>query len=371
MILKNCSLKQFEQMMQNKSIVCFGAGKCLYEFFDKTNIKYNIRFIVDNNEKLWNTVVNVNKQIIKIISLENAIKQILDDDILFITASIQAGDEIYKIIEKSGCFNKNIIYWSFFILYSNKTKKELLPKRNYQFKLTNNMMIPKIIHYCWFGKNLIPEEFQKYIAGWKEKCPDFEIIKWDETNYDVSKNQYMKQAYEAKAWGFVPDYARKDIIYEYGGIYLDTDVEVIKNLEDLLYQDGFCGFENFEKINFGLGFGAKKHLPIMKDLRDMYNNMEFKYNKRAEMLIGPDYETLKLKERGLKSDGTYQQVENLTVYPTDVLSGTNSFTDESLVTENTYTVHHYAGTWVDDEYRNNKDNLKSLCKNYMKQIRKI
>ena len=102
-------------------------------------------------------------------------------------------------------------------------------------------MIPKKIHYCWFGGNPLPELAIRCIESWKKYCPDYEIIRWDESNYDVTKNKYMYQAYENKRWGFVPDYARLDIIYNYGGIYLDTDVELLNSLDDLLDQKCFLG----------------------------------------------------------------------------------------------------------------------------------
>jgi len=362
MILKNCSLKQFKRTMQNKNIVCFGAGNYLREFIRQCDIKNRIRFIIDNNEKLWDTFINIDGQNIKILSLENAIKQINSDDILLITTYLETGIELYNILENNMFFEDYIVYWAFFLIKSNENIKESICKNNLKFKFTEEIKIPKIIHYCWFGKSPIPEEFQKYIAGWKEKCPDFEIVKWNESNYDISKNIFMKQAYDAKAWGFVPDYARKDIIYEYGGIYLDTDVEVIKNLEDLLYQDGFCGFENFEKINFGLGFGAKKHLPIIKDLRDMYNNMEFNLNKR-DMITGPICETMGLKKYGLKTDGNYQSIDEFTIYPIDVLSGANLYTDEKLITQNTYTIHHYAGSWLEKNFQRAKNKAKIIYQN--------
>ena len=103
-------------------------------------------------------------------------------------------------------------------------------------------MIPKIIHYCWFGGAELPEKDRKCIESWKKFCPDYQIIEWNENNYDVTKNTYMYQAYQAKKWGFVPDYARLDIIYQHGGIYLDTDVELVKNLDSLLENDAFMGF---------------------------------------------------------------------------------------------------------------------------------
>ena len=140
-------------------------------------------------------------------------------------------------------------------------------------------MIPKKIHYCWFGGNPLPELAQKCIASWKKYCPDYEIIEWNETNYDITKNNYMNQAYENKRWGFVPDYARLDIIYTHGGIYLDTDVELIKPIDELLTLKAFAGVEqNSEYVALGLGFGAEKEHPTIKALRDYYDTLSFVEN---------------------------------------------------------------------------------------------
>ena len=109
-------------------------------------------------------------------------------------------------------------------------------------------MIPKVIHYCWFGKNELPEDAKRCIASWKKFCPDYEIIEWNETNYDVRKNKYMSDAYDEKKWAFVSDYARIDIIYNYGGIYLDTDVELLRPLDELLKDKMFCGWESRDSI---------------------------------------------------------------------------------------------------------------------------
>ena len=118
-------------------------------------------------------------------------------------------------------------------------------------------MIPKKIHYCWIGGNPLPELAIKCIESWKKYCPDYEIIEWNEKNYDFRKNQFMREAYDEKKWGFVPDYARLDIIYEHGGIYLDTDVEIIKPLDSLLKEQGFAGMEQPGIVALGLGFGAE------------------------------------------------------------------------------------------------------------------
>ena len=149
---------------------------------------------------------------------------------------------------------KGITHFALYYLDANTTKK---------------------IHYCWFGGTEIPDKYKSWMESWERFCPDYEIIQWNEDNYDVSKNKYMFQAYSEKKWAFVPDYARLDIIYNHGGIYLDTDVEIIKNFDDLLYTKGFAGFESNDYVAFGLGFGAMKNLPIIKELRDMYDDIEF------------------------------------------------------------------------------------------------
>lgn len=362
MILKNCDINRFLYLMQKKELICFGAGKGLENFCAKLkdyHIEKKIAYIIDNDQKKWNTYKFINKIKIKIVSLSKAIENLNTNMILLITC----GDavEIYNQLNEIYQFNNIECYSSQFIMgeaLSREFIKKKLPKN---FRIHHEPQIPKIIHYCWFGNNPKPSQHIKYIEGWRKFCPDYEIIEWNEKNYDVGKNRYMKQAYEAKAWGFVPDYIRKDVIYNFGGIYLDTDVEMIRNFDDLLYQDGFCGFE-WDKVNFGLGFGARKGLPIIKELRDQYNNLIFEFKPRKEMKIGPDYETEKLVESGLMRNGEYQIVEGLTIYPMEVLTGTTWYNDQYLKTDKTYSVHHYAGSWVDDEYRQKQNAVKRLFK---------
>ena len=114
-------------------------------------------------------------------------------------------------------------------------------------------MIPKVIHYCWFGGNSLPEEAKRCIESWKKYCPDYKIIEWNENNYDVNSNEYMKAAYKEKKWAFVSDYARIDVVYKYGGIYMDTDVELVKELDSFLKDRMYCGWEMRDPLLDKLG----------------------------------------------------------------------------------------------------------------------
>ena len=127
-------------------------------------------------------------------------------------------------------------------------------------------MLPKVIHYCWFGGGEKTELIQKCIASWRKYCPDYQIIEWNEANYDVNKHSFMRDAWRAKKWAFVSDYARIDILYQHGGIYLDTDVELIKSLDPFLEYRFFAGFESESHVAFGLGFGSEAAHPVLKDI---------------------------------------------------------------------------------------------------------
>lgn len=147
------------------------------------------------------------------------------------------------------------------------------------------MSISKIIHYCWFGDNPIPEEYSNCISGWKKMCPDYEIKKWDLCNYDYTKSEYTKHAFENEKWAFLSDYARIDIINQYGGIYLDVDVELLRSYDEFLNDFSFFGVEkDFDRqlyINTGLGFGSEKNNPIFQDILSEYDTNILKNNSFA------------------------------------------------------------------------------------------
>lgn len=214
-------------------------------------------------------------------------------------------------------------------------------------------MIPKTIHYCWFGGNPLPELARKCIESWKKYCPDYEIIEWNETNYDVGKCAYMKEAYQAKKWGFVPDYARFDIIYSHGGIYLDTDVEIVRNLDELLENRAFMGFESADYVNPGLIIGGEAGNPEIAQIMRWYESHHFIMESgEIDLTASPAIVTAVLLERGLHKEQSVQLLNGaLTIYPKDYFCPMDYYTGDITITDNTYTIHHYSASWLSNRQK--------------------
>ena len=228
-------------------------------------------------------------------------------------------------------------------------------------------MIPKVIHYCWFGRGEKPELARKCIASWKKYCPDYKIIEWNEDNLDLNLNRYAKEAYEAKKWGFVPDYFRLWIVFNYGGIYLDTDVQLLKSLDPLLDNHAFCGFEQSSAPFFaalGLGFGAEKGDPTVEKLMRQYDELRFTNEDGSfNQTPSPQYSTQLLCKYGLDTtSNTIQIVDTMTVYPYDYFCPKSFETGLSRRTENTFSIHHYDSSWLDDEGKEYHEMKRRLAK---------
>jgi hypothetical protein len=211
-------------------------------------------------------------------------------------------------------------------------------------------MIPQKIHYCWFGANSLPELAEKCIASWKKYFPDYEICEWNESNYDVHKIIYTSEAYNAKKYAFVSDYARFDILYECGGIYFDTDVEVIRPFNAILENGGFMGFEEVGKVAAGLGMGCNAKLNIFQQIIQYYSTLRFvnsdgSFNLRTVV----EYVTEILGQNGLKDNGLMQRLNGITIYPPEYFAPKSIRTGKLEITENTYSIHHYEASWVPEQ----------------------
>jgi len=212
-------------------------------------------------------------------------------------------------------------------------------------------MIPKIIHYCWFGGARFSDNEERCITSWRNNCPDYQIVRWDETNFNIEENAYVKQAYLNKKWAFVSDYVRLKVLYDYGGVYMDTDVEVIKTYDSLLEHKLFCCFEDDNNVSIGT-VGAEKGNGFVRELLDSYKNRTFiKSNKEMDMTTNLKIVTEKLvKDYDLLLDGNLQRLnDGIVIYPKDYFIAKNYKTGEYNITENTYAIHHYNGSWLSDD----------------------
>lgn len=226
-------------------------------------------------------------------------------------------------------------------------------------------MIPKVIHYCWFGHNPYPEVVKECMQSWKVMCPDYEIRCWNEENFDYKSCNYAREAYDAQKWAFVSDYARLKILEEYGGVYVDTDVELLKPLDDLLDNHAFMGFEHGLGVNTGLIVGAEKNQKIISELRKQYEAMHFRNEDSSLNLTScVEYTTNLLNAKGLKKENVRQTIDEVTVLPTEYFCPKNQFTEKIIVTKNTYSIHRYLGTWADETVKYGQKLKKELLKKY-------
>ena len=226
-------------------------------------------------------------------------------------------------------------------------------------------MIPKIIHYCWFGRNPLPPLAIQCIESWKKYFPDYEIKEWNEDNFDVNIIPYTRDAYAAKKYAFVSDYARFWILYNYGGIYFDTDVEVIRPMNDIIEKGPFIGCETeCADCNPGLGLGCYPEIELIKKMLDLYGTLSFTANRNNEFKYKTivEYTTEILIEHGLKRTNEIQLIEGFYIYPYDYFNPINIITKRLYITNNTRSIHHFAASWVDLSF---KGKIKKTIQKYI------
>lgn len=216
-------------------------------------------------------------------------------------------------------------------------------------------MIPHIIHYCWFGRNPLPESALKCIASWRKYFPGWEIKEWNEDNFDVKMIPYTAEAYAAKKYAFVSDYARFWVLYLYGGVYFDTDVEVIRPFEDILAHGAFMGAEIDGRDGIcapvvapGLGIGAPAQLALYKSILDYYATIRFIRPDGSHNITDAvvNITTRELTKAGLKKTAVMQIVESITIYPADFFNPFDDATGKLRKTENTHSIHWFSKTWL-------------------------
>lgn len=210
-------------------------------------------------------------------------------------------------------------------------------------------MIPRIIHYCWFGGNELPELERRCIASWSEKMPGCETVRWDESNFDFSSCAFAREAHAEGKWAFVSDYARFRILRDHGGVFLDTDVELLRPLDDLLALQAFTGFtKDSSFVNPGLVVASEAGNHVMADVVRKYESMNLLPQQgRVHPQSSPRTLTALLEEfYGLRRDGSLQDLDGLTVFPAEFFDPIDPHSGLMNVTDETYSIHHYSGTWL-------------------------
>jgi len=363
MILKNASFDEFKKMLvrEDKKIIVYGSGMigqilAPYIFYNYGLDKY-VDYYIDADVRKQGTMVDLYTKQVRVESLKK-LTDTKSNDMLMITNShffsiIEQLDNIFEL-------NNTEVY---ILPIMQLTNKNILPKEQV-VHISKQPLIPKVIHYCWFSEKPMPDKLQKCISSWKKYCPDYEIIRWDENNYDVNKTIYTKQAYENKKWGFIPDIARLEILYKYGGIYLDTDVELIRDLDDLLYVPGFCGVEKWGSVNFGGCSGSIKGNPVIKYILDERISEPFQYEDGTlNLKTCGIYETLPLIKRGFKVNDKTQIIDSFVVYSSEFFHPADYMSGQVKMTDNTFSIHHFDGGWIDEaSLQERKASQEEYCK---------
>lgn len=211
-------------------------------------------------------------------------------------------------------------------------------------------MLPKIIHYCWFGNSPLPPLARKCIISWKEYLPDYEIIQWNEDNFDVEMNTYTSFCFHNRLWAYLSDYVRVFVVEQSGGLYFDTDVELLKTPKDLLKENAWVGWETSNWVNTGLGFGSVAHHKYLNAVLAGYNNLSYEELEerwqRTHTLTGcPRMNTMPLLNRGIKQDGTMQRIlfdgDEILVLPSEYLCPLEDLTGKITITDKTTSIHWY------------------------------
>jgi len=239
-------------------------------------------------------------------------------------------------------------------------------------------MIPKVIHYCWFGRKPLPPLAVKCIESWKKYFPDYEIKKWNEDNFNVNIIPYTAEAYAVKKYAFVSDYARFWILYHYGGLYFDTDVEVIRPMDDIIAKGPFMGCENdallessllniFDyrpNVNPGLGFGGFAGLWLYNELIQMYSTLHFfRDDGTLNMKTVVQYATEVLYAHGLQKINGIQCVEGIWIYPKEYFNPMDYGIGKVVISDKTYSIHHFAESWLPWHWK-----LKAQIKKLKRQM---
>jgi hypothetical protein len=352
----------FLDCFSRKRIVCYGAGRLLTQFSElicpQFELGKRISYIIDGNPKLWGTEKIVNGNALKIMPLRYFLDlRQLDWTVILIT--VLSDGEIFESLEQYPQLkNAKIFTLAPLAVHEQNRLARNAVRPPAGFRANAEPQIPKTLNYVWFGRNPIPAKNRRCIDGWREFCPDYELIEWNEGNYDVAKHPFAKAAYHAKRYAFAADVAKLDIAFDRGGIYLDVDIEFLKGFDELLYNTAFCGFHSHREVNLGLGFGTVAKFPPIEKLLALYDDIAFSEDKMDDLACNI-LQTAEMKRWGLRLDGSFQTMGGMAVYPTEFFAPMLFTAEKPVITSNTYSIHHADVSWENKRLGNGRRSAKA------------
>ena len=356
MIYAGNTFSDYFKNINEKKIIIYGAGKFLnmiVENYPELFPADKISFVIDKNN--YNRNILICNKNVPVLSIHDLLNSDLNDKVLLIACRLDIS-EVLKELNSYSELNK-LSYFILPLMLSEHVDDIYIYHENNRIN-----KIPKKIHFFWFSGTPKDDFSLKCLESWRKFCSDYEIIEWNQNNYDITKNPFMYDAIKAKKWAYAADYARIDILNEYGGIYLDLDVELYSNLDALLNNNFFIGFGPIRDIE-AAAFGSIPKHDILLQMLKIYENLEFPDNPK-DLVVQPVYLNRLFKTKGISIDGKYQSKNDITVYPRNVFSSRNWFTGELPFDSSSVGVHHCKGGWISQEQK-----LKQLKS--MEDIKKI
>ena len=358
MILKNGTFAAMAKdiIKNDNKIVIFGTGvvgsTVAPEILKQYDLDDRVDCCIDNDKTRWNTYIRMFNRDVEI-KPPDILRNYLGNLTVLITISrYQGAYEQLLAMKETEYFNCYIIPAMCIENFHTEGNKGVI-------KSSKEALIPKKIHYMWLGNTALPDNLKQCIDSWYKYCPDYEIIRWDESNYDVHKNVFMSQAYDNQKYGFVPDYARIELLYEHGGIYLDTDVELQRNLDDLLYQEAFCGVEKWQVLNFGGCSGAVKGHKSLEPFLESWSKRELvRCDGTLDNVSSGLIDTMIALRGGYKVNGRNQTVNGMNIYSYDYFHPYDYMSGQLEKTNDTFSIHQFHGGWLGEKAR--EDNQKVI-----------
>lgn len=364
MILRQTDFHNFANYIRErkKHIVVYGAGligeKITPYLISDEHLTEYVRCFVDRDKRKQGKSIVVGSTEKKILS-PDVLNEPDSGRVILITNS--KFHEIISFLDRFDSLRNTPLFILPFMQVEHAAS--LVPEEIKQY--SDIPLIPHVIHYCWFGGSQMTDSLKRCIDSWKRLCPDFDIVEWNEHNYDVNRHRFTREAFDNKCFAYLSDLARLDILYDNGGVYMDTDVTLLKNLDICTYQKGYIASEKWSNINSGGGCGFIKGHPMLKQIIEYRDRFPFvredgSFNRTTNGV----YETQVFLDCGYEPNNRTQVINDVTVYPSYVMHPYDYMSERLDMNESTISVHNFSGGWMNIDDLKNRQKTRKYYQNY-------